>query len=70
MQTIIFGMDEQKGPTIQGTKQFLYSTIQSLCSTRNYIEYPVINHNGKEYYKVSMCLTESLCCTAEVGTTL
>ena len=42
-------MDEQKGPTIQGTKQFPYSTIQSLYSTRDYIEYPVINHNGKEY---------------------
>jgi len=25
---------------------------KALCySTRNYIHYPVINHNGKEYYK-------------------
>ena len=70
MQTIIFGMDEQKGPTIQGTKQFLYSIIESLYSSRNYIEYPVKNHNGKECYKVYMYLTESLCCTAEIGTTL
>ena len=26
-----------------------------LCSTRNYIQYPVINHNGKEYEKEYMC---------------
>ena len=34
--------------------------------------YPVINHNGKEYEKeyVYMCITESLCCTAETNTTL
>ena len=25
-----------------------------LYSTRNYIQYPVINHNGKEYEKVYM----------------
>ena len=22
-----------------------------LCSTENYIQYPMINHNGKEYFK-------------------
>ena len=27
-----------------------------LCSTGNYIQYPVINHNGKEYEKKSMYL--------------
>ena len=46
----------------------------------NYIQYPVINHNGKEYEKdyiyiymcvcVCVCVTESLCCTAEINTTL
>ena len=36
-----------------------------LCSTGNYIQYPVINHNGKEYEKIYICITESLCCTAE-----
>ena len=45
-----------------------------LYSTRNYIPYPVINHNGKEYKKKRMyiyiCITESLCYTAEVNTTL
>ena len=32
MQTIIYRMDKQKGPTVQGT-----------------LQYPVKNHNGKEY---------------------
>ena len=43
-----------------------------LYSTGNYIQYPVINHNGKEYEKknVYVCITESLCCTAEINTTL
>ena len=32
-----------------------------LCNTGNYIQYPVINHNGKEYEKnVYTCITESL----------
>ena len=32
-----------------------------LCSTGNYIQSPVINYNGKEYFKknVYMCITES-----------
>ena len=37
-----------------------------LYSTGNYIQYPVINHNGKEYEKEYICITESLCCTAEI----
>ena len=45
-----------------------------LYSTGNYIQYPVINHNGKEYEKecvyINLCLTESLCCIAEINTTL
>ena len=39
-------------------------------STGNNIQYPVINHNGKEYEKVYICITESLCCTAEINTSL
>ena len=35
-------------------------------STGNYIQYPVINHNGKEYIYI-ICITESLCCTAEIN---
>ena len=43
-----------------------------LYSTGNYIQYPVINHNGKEYEIdcIYICITESLCCTAEINTTL
>ena len=44
-----------------------------LYSTENYyIQYPVINHNGKEYEKeyIYVRITESLCCTAEINTTL
>ena len=43
-----------------------------LYSTENYIPYTVINHNGKEYKNknVYICITESLCCTAEINTTL
>jgi len=39
------------------TKMFCYTYIEwiknkgLLCSTGNYIQYPVINHNGKEYFK-------------------
>ena len=42
-----------------------------LDSPGNCIQYPVINHNGKEYKKnVYICMTESLCCTADSNTTL
>ena len=34
-----------------------------MCSTENYIQYPMLNH-GKEYKK------KSLCCTAEINATL
>ena len=39
-----------------------------LYNTENYLQYPVINHNGKEY--VCIYVTESLCCTAEFNTSL
>ena len=44
-----------------------------MYSTGNYIQYPVINHNGQELKKkksVYMYITELLCYTAEIGTTL
>ena len=43
-----------------------------LYSTGNYIQYPVINRNGKEYVKecIYIWVTESLCHTAEINTTL
>ena len=37
-------------------------------STGNYIQYPLINHNGKEYAYI--CITESLCYIAVMNTTL
>jgi hypothetical protein len=39
-------------------------------STGNYIQYPVINHTGKEYEKECICITKPLCCMAEINTTL
>ena len=41
-----------------------------LYSTGNHSQYPMINHNGKEYLKRNVCIIESLCCTAEINTTL
>jgi len=44
-----------------------------LYNTGNYIQLPVINHNGKEYEKewnMYICIPESLCCTAEMNTAL
>ena len=60
--------------TISATREAL------LYSTENYIQHPVINHNGKESKKridiLCVCvniythITESLCYTAEINTTL
>ena len=41
-----------------------------LYSTGNYSQYSVINHNGKEYEKEYVYITESLCCKAEINTIL
>ena len=37
-----------------------------LYSTENYTQYPIINHNGIEYEE-DIYITESFCCTIEVG---
>ena len=40
-------------------------------AAENYIQYPVINHNEKDTEKrMYICITESVCCTAEINTTL
>ena len=43
-----------------------------LYRTGNYIQYPVINHNGKKYTHTHTHThthtTESLCCTTEINT--
>ena len=55
-QAVTYKMDKQQGPTVEH---------------RNYIQYPVINHNGKDFKKsVYMGITESFGYTAEIGTTL
>ena len=49
-----------------------------LYSAGNYIQYPVTNHNGKEYekehiyiiYIYNIYIAKSLCCTEEINTTL
>ena len=32
-----------------------------LYSTRNYVQYPVINHDGKEYEKECVCVRACVC---------
>ena len=39
-----------------------------LYSTGNCIQYPAINHNGKEYKTMYLNITESFCCAAEINT--
>ena len=41
-----------------------------LDGSGNYIQYPVINRNGKKYEKVYVYITESLFCIAEIDATL
>ena len=41
-----------------------------LYSTESYTQYLMINHNGKEYRKKNLYVTESLCCSAVINTTL
>ena len=41
-----------------------------LYSTGNYIQYPMMNHNGKEYKKEYIYKTELPCFTAEINTAL
>ena len=48
--------------------QTIIYRMYKLHNTVNYIQYPLINHNGKEYEKEYICITESLCCIAEINT--
>ena len=58
MQAVTYRMDKQQGPTVYGTE--------------NYIQYPVIDHNRKEYENryiyiyVCVCIYMTLCCTEEI----
>ena len=60
-----------------GVSRCIDSFIESIntrvlpYSTENCIQYSMIIHNGKGYLKrMYICITESLCCTAEINTTL
>ena len=46
---------------IQTTLYRMENNCDLLYSTRNYIQYPIIHHNGKEYEKIY--ITKSLFCT-------
>ena len=48
-------MDKQKVPTVEHREP--------------YIQYPMINHHGKEYEKECVCIMNH-CYTAEINTTL
>ena len=60
------------GQQMQTSIYRMVNTKVLLYNIRSYIQYLVINHNGKEYIKknVYICTTESFCCTAEINTTL
>ena len=51
-------------------RKLLYGIINKilLYGTRNYIQHPVINQNGKEYTHTLSYITESLYSTAEINT--
>ena len=36
-----------------------------ILDSTGYVQYPVINHNGKEYEKEYIYICESLCCIVE-----
>ena len=49
----------------------LWVNNKVLLIARRTSQYPMINHNGKEYKKrIFICITESLYCTAVINTTL
>ena len=52
------------------TKKIRINSKVLIYSTGNHIQCPMINHNGKEYENEYICITESLCCTAVINTTL
>ena len=41
-----------------------------LCRTENDVQYPVINYYRKEYEEEFVCMSESICCTAEINTAM
>ena len=67
------GQKERLGFGISRCKLLYIEWINNkvlLYSTGNYIKYPVINHNGKEYEKECIWITELFCCIPETNSTL
>ena len=70
------GMGERRLGSLGGTdaKLLYIERINNkvlLYSVGNYIQYPMINHNGKEYeIYIYIFITESLFCIAEINTML
>ena len=59
-----------KGEGGTGGKEWEFGASRSnkvlLCSTGNYIQYPVTNHKGKEYEKEYVCVFVCVCvCVSE-----
>ena len=52
MQTLTYRLHKPQDPTLQH---------------RNYIQYPEISHNGEDYKKEYVCITELLFCSAEIN---
>ena len=48
-----------------------WSDFAPMYSSGKYIQYPLLNHNGREYETecvcVCVCITELVCCTAEIA---
>ena len=63
---------------MQTTIYKINNKYNTLYNTRNYIQYPVINHKGKVYEIIYIeregiekkNVTESLCCTTETSSIL
>ena len=58
---------------ISGYKRVYIGWINNkvlLHSTGNYIQDPVINHHRRKWKRTYICIIESLCCAAEINTTL
>ena len=50
-------------------RECVNNKVLSYC-TKDYIQYPIINHHGKGNEKEYVCITEPLCWIPETNTTL
>ena len=59
MHTIVYGMDGQWGPTVKHRELYQYSVITYIYEKKNW-----------KKMDVCICISESLCCIAEIIMTL